>query len=102
MYERDQETLRTTAAEFLSREAGRESLITVTRAELSEDRKRGIVYITVYPESAEQSALSFANRNRGEFGHFFIKRVRGMYLPHVEFCVDEGERHRRRLDELTK
>ena len=102
MHERDVETLRTTAAEFLAREAGRESLITVTRADLSEDRKHGVIYITVYPDAAEANALSFANRNRGEFGKFFEKRVRGMRLPHVEFVIDEGEKYRRRLDELGK
>ncbi|MES2202867.1 MAG: ribosome-binding factor A [Patescibacteria group bacterium] len=102
MHERDTETLRTTAAEFLAREAGRESLITVTRAEMGEDRKHGVIYITVYPDSAEVGALNFCNRNRGEFGKFFEKRVRGMRLPHVEFVIDEGEKYRRRLDELGK
>lgn len=101
MIERDTEALRETAAEFLSREANRNSLITVTRAALSEDRKRGIVYITVYPEDAEEAAVAFANRNRGEFGNFFEKRIRGMRVPHVEFVIDRGEKNRLRLDELT-
>ncbi len=97
-----QEALREAAAEFLSREAGRQSLITVTRAELSEDAGRGIIYVSVYPESAEAGALEFANRNRGEFSEFFQKRVRGMRVPHVEFKLDLGEKNRQRLDELTK
>ena len=52
MQERQAEALRTAAAEFLAREANRNSLITVTRTELSEDGKRAIVYITVFPELA--------------------------------------------------
>lgn len=101
MHERDVEALHHAAAEFLNREAGHQSLITVTRAELSDDRKRGIIYLSVLPDSAEQAAVDFANRNRTEFGHFFEKHVRGMQMPRVEFVIDLGEKNRRRLDELT-
>jgi ribosome-binding factor A len=101
MHERDIEALREAAAEFLGREAGPQSLITVTRADLSDDRKRGIIYITVFPESAEKAAAEFANRNRKEFSDFFQKRVRGMRVPHVEFIIDLGEKNRQRLDELS-
>ncbi|MEK7068595.1 MAG: ribosome-binding factor A [Patescibacteria group bacterium] len=102
MIERDIEALREAAAEFISREANRNSLITVTRASLTDDRKRGVVYLTVYPEDAEESAVAFANRNRAEFGKFFETRVRGMRIPHIEFMIDRGEKNRQRLDELTK
>ena len=101
MKERDVEALREAAAEFLSREAGRQSLVTVTRAHLSDDRKRGVIFITVFPTAAEVAALAFANRNRREFTDFFVKRVRGMAPPHVEFVIDEGEKNRQRLDELS-
>ena len=77
-------------------------MVTVTRAALSEDRKRGTIFITVYPTADEEAAIKFANRNRREFTDFFIKRVRGMSVPHVEFVIDEGEKSRQRLDELTK
>ncbi len=100
-HERMQEALRTVAAEFLVREAGRESLITVTRAELSDDNKRGIIYITVLPDSAEESALKFANRNRAELGDFYKKRIKGSMPSHVEFVIDRGEKNRQRLDELS-
>lgn len=100
-HERMQEALREVAAEFLVREAGRESLITVTRAELSDDNKRGIIYITVLPDDAEENALSFANRNRTELGHFYKTRIKGAMPPHVEFVIDRGEKNRQRLDELS-
>jgi len=109
--ERMREALRETAAEFLAREAGRESLITVTRAELSEDGKHGTIYITVMPfsgqalagqaDNAEAAAVAFANRNRGEFGNFFKTRVKGVLLPRIEFVIDRGEKNRQRLDELS-
>lgn len=107
MIERDTEALREAAALFLSREANRNALITVTRAQLSDDRKRGIIYITVLPisgdiEVAEELAIKFANRNRGEFGKFFETQVRGMRIPHIDFVIDRGEKNRQRLDELSE
>jgi ribosome-binding factor A len=102
MRERLQEALREAAAEFLSREAGRQSLVTVTRAQLSENNKRVTIYLTVLPESAEEKALGFANRSRREFAEYFESRTRGAKTPHVLFVIDRGEKSRQRLDELTK
>ncbi len=101
-HERMQEALREVAAEFLVREANRNTLMTVTRAMLSEDGKRAIIYITVFPDSAEAEALAFANRNRTELRDFFKKRVRGALPPDITFEIDMGEKNRQRLDELSK
>jgi len=101
MNERQAESLRTAAAEFLAREANRNSLITVTRAQMSEDGKRAVIYITVFPELGEAAALAFANRNRGELGKFLSARTRGMRIPHFEFEIDQGDKNRRRMDELS-
>jgi ribosome-binding factor A len=100
-HERMQEALREVAAEFLVREAGPQSLITVTRVDLSDDNKRGIIYITVLPESAEENAVKFANRNRTELGDFYKTRIKGSMPSHVEFMIDKGEKNRQRLDELS-
>jgi ribosome-binding factor A len=100
-HQRLQEALREGAAEFLSREAGRQSLVTVTRAMLSEDSKRVTVYITVLPESSEGPAVAFANRSHHELVKFLKTKVKGA-LPHqIEFEIDMGEKNRRRLDELS-
>ena len=93
--------MRTAAAEFLAREANRNSLITVTRVQMSEDGKRATVYITVFPELGEPAALAFANRNRGELGRFLSSRTKGMRIPKFEFEIDLGDKNRRRLDELS-
>jgi len=100
-HEKITEALRETAGEFMAREANRNSLVTVTAARLSEDNKRGIIYITVLPETAEEAALAFANRNRKEFADFFQTRVRGVFMPKVEFQIDKGEKSRQHLDQLS-
>ena len=99
--ERIGEALRQTSAEYLAREAGRLSLITVTAVRLSEDARRALIFITVLPESSEQSALAFAQRGRSELAKPFKKHVRGVSLPHIDFRIDLGEKSRQRLDELS-
>ncbi len=100
--ERIQEALRATAAEYLAREAGRQSLITVTAVRMSEDGRRALIFITVFPDSSEQSALAFAQRSRKELSKPFKQHARGASLPHIEFRIDEGEKSRQRLDELSQ
>ena len=95
-----QEMVREVAAEFLAREANRNTLITVTRADISSDGKRVNIFITVLPESYEEQAVAFANRNRSELSDFFKKKVKAL-PPHVEFLIDRGEKNRQRLDELS-
>ncbi len=89
------------AAEFLVKEASPQSLITVTRVMLSNDARSADIYISVLPETAEQKALEFAQRNRRELADFFRTRVRGAFPPHFEFKLDLGEKNRQRLDQLS-
>ena len=96
-----EEALREVAAEFLAREAGPQSLITVTGARLAQTGGACDILITVLPEEQEAPAVEFANRNAREFARFFETRVRGMRAPRVTFVIDRGEKNRRRLDELT-
>jgi len=100
--ERLNEALREAAAEFLAREASPQSLVTVTRAEVHEGGKSGIIYLSVMPESMESQAVAFANRHRSEFGKYFESHVRGAHMPHVEFVVDFGDKNRRRIDEISQ
>lgn len=101
-HERIQEALRVGAAEFLAREANRQSLVTVTRAMLSDDSKRGTIFITVLPDDAQEAAVAFANRNRREFVDFLKTRVKGGIPHQIEFEIDFGEKNRQRLDELSQ
>ncbi len=99
--EKIREILREVAAEYILREASPQSLITVTRTSVTEDGKRGTIFISVLPDSAETAALDFTNRHRRDLAHFFKTRVKGVYPPHMEFVIDKGEKMRQRLDELS-
>ena len=90
------------AAEFIAREAGRSTLITPTRAELSPDGKRAIVYVSVFPDTETAHALEFLSRNDDAFRSYMKKHARLAHLPRVAFQEDRGEKHRQRLDELSR
>jgi len=90
------------AAGFITREAGPASLITVTRAIFtSRSKDRVTVFITVFPDEKIHAALSFLDRQREEFSDHLKKSTRLRPLPRVEFMLDDGEKNRQRVDEIS-
>jgi len=90
------------AASYIAREAGRSTLITPTRTELSRDGKNATIMVSVFPESEKDHALSFLRRHKDLFRDFLKKASRLGRLPYITFEFDYGEQNRQRLDELSK
>lgn len=90
-----------TAAEFIERESNRQSLITITRADISPDFKQATVFFTVFPEEEEAHALEFMKRNRPNFRDYFKKRARMKTLPRFDFEIDSGEKHRLHIETIS-
>lgn len=89
------------AADFLGKESNRQSMITVTRADISPDLKNATVFFTVMPNEQEEGALDFAKRKRTEFRTFVKKHTQLRRLPFFDFEIDHGEKHRQHLDTLS-
>ena len=96
------ETLQHLAGDFLAREAGRQSLITVTRSEIGSDLKNITIFISVLPESAEKAALDFCKRERTTFRQYVMDKSALHYPPTIDFELDLGEKNRQRIDYLTR
>ncbi len=90
------------AAEFFARESNGESLITVTRSDVSPDFKNALIFLSVLPETEEQKVLHFARRQRPEFREYLKKHARLKMIPFIEFELDIGEKNRRLIDTLTR
>ena len=90
------------AARYIAREAGRSTLITPTRSEISSDRKHATVFVSVFPDGEREHALSFLARHKDLFRDFLKKEGRFAILPYVRFEFDYGEENRQHLDELGK
>jgi ribosome-binding factor A len=95
------EAIKEAAAQFLSRESNRKSLITVTDVVLSPDGKEADILFTVLPTTQEAAAVDFANRKRAEFKQFLFAKFKLGRVPFMTFGIDKGEKHRQRIDEIT-
>ena len=100
-FERIEEELMKVAAEFFSRESNRSSLITVTSVKLSHDAKKGLILITVFPESSENAALLFAKRQLSDLRAYVTTDVKMRRLPFLDIAIDLGEKNRQRIDEIS-
>jgi ribosome-binding factor A len=96
------ETIAHHAAQFLARESNHESLITVTRSDMSSDFKNVTIYISVLPESQTEKALAFTKRVRTDFREYLKHNTVMHPIPTVDFVIDLGEKNRQRVDELTR
>jgi len=78
------------AAQFIAREAGSESLITVIRAQSVAHGDRMLVFVSVYPVEKAHAALAFLERQREAFSDHLKQHAR-MRLPRIDFMLDNGE-----------
>ena len=90
------------SAIYIEREAGPTSMITVTRVFLSSDGKRATIMVSVLPREKENAAYGFIKRNLGELRKNIAKSLKINPIPFLDVQIDEGEKHRQRIDELLK
>ncbi|MFA6503063.1 MAG: hypothetical protein WCT45_02285 [Candidatus Paceibacterota bacterium] len=76
------------AAQFITREAGSGSLITVIRAEAAAHGDRILVFVSVFPEDKALAALAFLERHREAFSDHLKTHARLRPLPRVDFLLD--------------
>ena len=93
--------LKELAATFIRNEANSNPMITVTNVDLSPDMRRMIIFVTTIPDGREKDAVIFLKRNATEMRNYFKKHARIKNIPHLEFMVDAGEKHRQHMDELV-
>lgn len=91
------------AAQFITREAGTGSLITVIRAEAaSKHGDRILVFVSVFPEDKAHAALAFLERHRSAFSDHLKSHARLRPLPRVDFLLDNREQTGAPLGEPAK
>ena len=90
------------AAEYIAREAGRETLTTPTRSDISRDRKHATIFVSVFPTDRGEHAILFLMRHKDLFRDYLKKRSRFPVLPYITFEIDYGELNRQRMDELSQ
>lgn len=89
------------AAQFIQREAGSGSLITVVRAESASHGDRVLVFVSIFPEEKARTALAFLDRQREAFSDHLKAHSRLRPLPRIEFMLDNREVTGAPVDPLT-
>ncbi|MES2224358.1 MAG: ribosome-binding factor A [Patescibacteria group bacterium] len=97
-----QDQIREIAARVIERESNKTALITITRVELFERGRKAMLYISVLPESGEDSAINFLKRKRKEIREEVKDRLNIRTIPFLDAEIDLGEKARRHIDELLK
>ena len=90
------------AAKFILHEANTDPMITVTRVDISPDLRRALIFFTTIPEDRQADAEIFLKRSAGDFRHYLKKHAALRRIPHIEFMLDAGERHRQHIDDVMR
>lgn len=96
-----EEVIRRNAAMFIEIEAGVNPLISVTKVMTDDRLKKADIFVSVLPENKEEEALNFLRRKRPEFREYLEKNMRSRIVPHIDFLIDNGEKNRQRIEELS-
>ena len=100
--ERVAELIKRLAAAFINEESTRQSLITVTKCNVSPDLRKATIYVTVFPEESEPYALHFLRRKRNDLRSYLKEHTKIKIIPFVDVEIDKGEKNRQKIDELIK
>lgn len=90
------------AADYITREASRMSLITITRCEINHDGKHAVLFISVLPEKAEPIAMDFLKRHQDHIRNWIQRHAKIRQVPWLRFSLDQGEKNRQLVDSLLR
>jgi ribosome-binding factor A len=95
------EQIRRLAGEFIQEQSDGKALITVTRVLGEDNLRNATVFVTILPQNAEESALNFLKRKRAGLRKHVRENSRFKNLPFFDFAIDEGEKNRQHIDEIS-
>jgi ribosome-binding factor A len=101
-HDRATSLIKEVVAKYIQQEANTNPLITVTHTTISPDYKRVTVFFTTIPDGREEDALIFLKRSAGDMRQYVKKKTSLRTIPHFDFSVDYGERHRQDIDEIVR
>lgn len=97
-----QEVLREIVSNYINVKTNKTSLITVTRVNVSPNLSTCDIYVSVFPETAEESALNFLKRKRPNVKDEIKKKMHVRKIPFVDFIIDEGEKNRQKVQDISQ
>lgn len=86
--------------QYISRNSGGQSLITITSMEQADRSNNVMVRVSVLPETQENAVIDFLHRNASEIRDYIKENSSIGILPFLSFEIDKGEKHRQNIFEI--
>ncbi len=97
---RAESVIRKIVDDYISRNSGGQSLITITSIVQADRSNNVTIRISVLPENQENAVIDFLNRNVSEIRDDIKAKSRIGILPFLHFEIDRGEKHRQEIFEI--
>ena len=97
---RAESIFRKTIDEYISRNSGGKSIITITSIEQADRSNNVTVRVSVLPENQENAVIDFLTRNVNDIREDIKKKTKVGILPFLHFEIDKGEKHRQEIFEI--
>lgn len=94
--------LREAAGNHLAEKRFEKTMVTVTSVDLSKNLKKATICVSIFPEDKEKIIIQKLNRGKGLFAKYIKKNTRISLVPLLSFSIDRGEKHRQKIDEISK
>ena len=94
--------IRELIAQYVQQEANTDPLITITGATIAPDYRRVTILFTTIPDDREKDAEVFLKRHATDMRQFLKRKAHLKIIPHLDFQLDVGERHRQHMDEVVR
>ncbi|MEX1027108.1 MAG: ribosome-binding factor A [Candidatus Paceibacterota bacterium] len=96
------ELLKKEAAAYLNDISPTNCLVTVTNATISSDYQHATIYITVFPDEHTENILTLTEKNIYGLKEYMKSHTQLSRIPWLTVELDRGEKHRQRIDELSR
>ncbi|MBU1130768.1 30S ribosome-binding factor RbfA [Patescibacteria group bacterium] len=79
-------------------EPPKDSLITITKIETSEDLKYTLIFVSILPVNKTGTAFKFLNNNLGRMRHHLNKNLKIHHIPQLKIVVDDSALKTRKVE----
>lgn len=86
--------------QYISRNSGGQSLITITSIEQADRSNNVMIRVSVLPETQENAVIDFLQRHASDIRNYIKENSALGMLPFLSFEIDKGEKHRQSIFEI--
>ncbi len=97
-----EEQIQEIVAGFVERESNKTALLTITHVEVADRGRTAMIYLSVMPESGEDSAINFLKRKRPEMREAIKKQMNIRTIPFLDVQIDTGQKALHTIEDLLK